>query len=343
MNMELQCLLGTILSQKFVCIDVGARGGLGYPWAGLKSIVEGVYFEADREEQKKLQASSKETVFPYALSKKCGKYNLNLTSSRPASSLLFPNHKFFSMYPENERMNVDKIVECECTTIDSLYEEGILEKADFIKLDTQGSELDIIKGGKFFLSTNVLGIEVEVSFRELYKNQAFFRDVDKYISEEFNMELVDIQKSYWKYSEGLDIGQRKGAVIFGNALYFRSPDEIIKLCESAPTTAEKKDTYVMALIMYLAYGYIDYSLRLIRLGRGKEILEEDTHALLENTIKDYAKTFMYKINKTFSRGSFRRKAFLIGKLLAAIFDPKGGGWNNWESNLGSKKKWKIFF
>lgn len=339
MNKKLSHFLNTVAPRKFVCVDVGARGGLGYPWFGLKEITEGVCFEADQEEQERLRTLTGETVLPYALAERCGEYNLYLTSNRANSSLLPPNHNFFNLYPESERMNIDEVVQCQCVTIDSLYEKGILERCDFIKLDTQGSELAILRGGKQFLSDHALGMEVEVEFRQLYKNQPLFRDVDKYVSEELNMELVDLRHSYWKYSEGFGTGQRRGSIIFANALYFRSPDKIIELCKKEPCG---KARYIMGLIMYLAYGYADFSLRLMALGRKEGILEEEAQTSLENAVRSYAGTFIYKVNKKFN-GRIRSRIFLAASMLASIFDPRGGEWNTWGSHLGSRKKWNVFF
>lgn len=51
---------------------------------------------------------------------------------------------------------------------------------DFIKIDVQGSELNVFWGGSKALET-ALVIQVEVEFVELYQDQPMFCDVDKYL------------------------------------------------------------------------------------------------------------------------------------------------------------------
>ena len=53
---------------------------------------------------------------------------------------------------------------------------------DLIKLDTQGSELDILKSLSSKQLDEVIYIEIEAEFIELYKNQPLFRDIDLYLS-----------------------------------------------------------------------------------------------------------------------------------------------------------------
>ena len=51
-----------------------------------------------------------------------------------------------------------------------------------MKLDTQGTELRILKGGSELLKNNkIRHIQVEVEFVSLYKNQCLFCDVDSYL------------------------------------------------------------------------------------------------------------------------------------------------------------------
>ena len=51
------------------------------------------------------------------------------------------------------------------TTLDILFEKKVLEEMDFIKLDTQGAELDILMGGEKLLDEKILGVQVEVEFK----------------------------------------------------------------------------------------------------------------------------------------------------------------------------------
>src|SRR5258707_15700586 len=51
---------------------------------------------------------------------------------------------------------------------------------EFLKLDTQGADLDILRGAGPLLD-GCLGVEVEVMFAPLYDGQPLFADVDSYL------------------------------------------------------------------------------------------------------------------------------------------------------------------
>src|SRR5207249_2189584 len=63
---------------------------------------------------------------------------------------------------------------------------------EFIKLDTQGSELDILRTVDDSQWPDVLAVEVEVEFAELYTNQPLFFDVDGFLRSK-GMVLFDLR------------------------------------------------------------------------------------------------------------------------------------------------------
>ena len=62
--------------------------------------------------------------------------------------------------------------------------ENKLDYIDFLKLDTQGNELNIIKsiGSKI---SNVSVIKTEVEMIPMYKNQPLFHDVSSFLYQEW--------------------------------------------------------------------------------------------------------------------------------------------------------------
>lgn len=52
-----------------------------------------------------------------------------------------------------------------------------MPRPDFLSIDAQGSELDIIKGSGFILDENIIGIMSEEEFHRLYDAQPLFGDI----------------------------------------------------------------------------------------------------------------------------------------------------------------------
>jgi hypothetical protein len=66
------------------------------------------------------------------------------------------------------------------TSLDEWLATSDLDHVDVVKLDTQGSELDVLRGATEALATVRL-LEVEVEFNEMYAGQPLFGDVDRYL------------------------------------------------------------------------------------------------------------------------------------------------------------------
>jgi FkbM family methyltransferase len=111
-------------------------------------------------------------VHPVALSDTSGiEAEFNISQADPASSLLPPTDRLLEEYPESapcKRMRVPLM------RLDDLELE--LTPGLLVKIDAQGSEKEILKGGRRVLSVADL-VLIEMSFVEFYKGQALFNEV----------------------------------------------------------------------------------------------------------------------------------------------------------------------
>ena len=138
-----------ILSRNFIFCDIGARYGLEEPWKSYRNLIDVISFEPDQEEFAELdqKKEGQDHVLSYALSNEIHKSTFNLTKSRGCSSLYEPNHTFLHRFPDEERFTVEKKEVIDATTLDNLYHQSIIRELDFLKMDVQGAELDILQGG----------------------------------------------------------------------------------------------------------------------------------------------------------------------------------------------------
>lgn len=54
-------------------------------------------------------------------------------------------------YKKHKKVNSDEIIPARVRTLDNIWNEGIIEKADIIKIDTEGYERMILQGGENFI------------------------------------------------------------------------------------------------------------------------------------------------------------------------------------------------
>ena len=128
------------------------------------------------------KASKGIRYYPHALGEKNERRKLYITEHPMCTSLYKPNEALPKLYQNLHYMNLKKETEIETITLDTFVEQYSIDEIDFIKIDVQGAELDIFKGGKKLLN-NVLKIVCEVEFIPLYHDQPLFADVSKFLNQ----------------------------------------------------------------------------------------------------------------------------------------------------------------
>jgi hypothetical protein len=162
-----------------------------------------------------------------------GSRDFNIYSNRYLSSLYkyFASNKEGYYFDEQFGWDNDPLssslvekVTLQTITLDEVMERerGEILPPDFLSLNTQGSELEIIKGGEKTITENVLAIKMEVSFISIYENQPSFSDIELYLKHK-NFELASLEVMTPNYiSNRTPIGLRgKGFIKQGDALFVR--------------------------------------------------------------------------------------------------------------------------
>ena len=142
-----------------------------------------VGFEIDKEVCDKMNLSARDGVkyYPHALGEFNERKELYITNHPMCSSLYRPNEDLISLYHNFEAAYLKSKTTIETITLDNFLEANNIGSLDFIKIDVQGAELDIFRGGKKALK-DVLKIVCEVEFIHHYENQPLFGDVCKFLN-----------------------------------------------------------------------------------------------------------------------------------------------------------------
>jgi len=258
-----------------VIIDVGARGGLSGTWEPLRGLMRGIGFEPDEDECRRLNGATGANVsyVPTALSNKKHEAALYVTRKASCCSLLEPNSAFVDRFLNSEDFEVTEVISVSCDTLDNVVQTEGIEDIDFIKLDTQGSELWVLEGADRVLAEFcVFGIRVEVEFSPLYKNQPLFVDVDTYLRER-GFALFDIRARLGRKvrrTAPAGSGSFQGQGLWSYALYFRDFATDLGACLNTIDSAKAMKTVALAEF----FGFGDYALELLDLYQEKGIIGE---------------------------------------------------------------------
>lgn len=271
-NNKLKEICRLLNLEKFVFVDVGAAGGFKQQWKVLGDYLSVIGFEPDKERFNRLADNKTgENVKYYNSCVAEGASQVKFFVSG-RSSCLKPNHKFLARFPMSERYHVQREAVVDADSLDNIL---VSDAADFIKIDTEGSEMPILKGSGNTLG-NACGLEVEVQFSPLFEGQALFADVDTYLRNS-GFSLFDLRPCYWKRSRCRSRG--KGQIIFADALYFKD-------YQSLDTKPRQIGSIIIASIIYEKYSFalecVDYFCR-------KEVISREDRGKIMALILDLAK------------------------------------------------------
>ena len=268
-------------------IDVGAANDLQPRWLNIKDYINTTLFEPNKNSFLKLQQSKHNKIYNIGLFEK-NELDLNCTKLVTNSSLFHPNEIIINNYHNPERfklINKEKIL---LSTLD--YELGKYANYDFIKLDVQGAELPILKGGVDTLD-NIMGIEIEIEFKEIYKSQPLFSETNSFL-EKNNFILIDFINLYrWEK----DYQRNYGTIMFCDALYLKDPNYVV--------AKYFKDRNFDKIENYLKILFIYNQLDLIKNLRDKLSNDDRVKLNIENKIKNIEKNFknLIFLNKIFNK------------------------------------------
>ncbi len=212
------------------------------------------------------QISWTEKHIPLALGKTVGEATLYVTKSPVCSSLYPPNEPYLERFDGLiEVVGTDFTIDLDITTLDHVCQTEDIQAIDFLQIDVQGADLDVLQGAAQLLSRSVLGIQIEVEFTHLYCGQPLFADVDSHLRQH-DFTLFDLGVAHRPRSRSpICSSGRMGQLLWGDGFYLRdlirhdynsplkTPDQILKLACIADIL-EFSD-YTAELLEYLTLHY----------------------------------------------------------------------------------------
>lgn len=275
-------------NNQLIIVDIGASGGIDTRWKNLTSYFKCILFEPDPREYSILTENSDSNliVLNSALSDSNKTVEFHLCQKQEVSSIFPPNFDLLNKFPDSERFKVQKNIRLNTDTLNNQLIKVGVNEVDFIKIDTQGYELPILQGSYDYLDS-VIGLEIEVEFVEMYKGQPLFDEVDGFVKSK-NFSLVDLKRYFWKRKGTGNTTNKKGQLIFGDALYFKTPEQILKISNI------NQEKIIRSIYIYLAYGYVDLSQVLLQEAKNINLLTEEVFTSLVKTLKKYEKNELGK-------------------------------------------------
>ncbi len=248
-------------------VDAGAAGGVHPLIMPVASLVHCTCFEPDKDAYQNLlrhlqdaEVFAQISLCDTALGSEEGEATLYLTKSPVNSSLLRPRKMLVDRYGTSG-FNLDREMTVRTKSLDNIVfnnnESGEI-LGEFIKLDCQGTEYNILQSGQRTLNEQCVTLWCEVEFFQMYEGQKTFSELDLFL----NQQGFRLYGLYPNYISTKKIDRRafetEERIIWADALYFKDPlDEA-----NSSRTFTDREIDVLVLTAMLT-GYYDFALELI--------------------------------------------------------------------------------
>jgi len=214
-------------------VDVGARGGvhpLLEPLAGVTAVLG---FEPDLEECARMQEDARNgtpwsvcDIDPSALAAGDGDATLYLLAAATNHSLRRPNEAFTGRY-NMVKFEQKGIFPLRTTSLDKLL-FGSRQNQPFwgelLKLDTQGTEFEILQGAQRTLQERTVAVLSEVEFCQIYKGQKLFSEIELMLRE-CGFSFYGFTSMHYRSCRQLDkrieVGRERA--LYADAVFLKDP------------------------------------------------------------------------------------------------------------------------
>ena len=274
------------ITDKDLIINVHHIGGIGEcgPIDIISFLGDSIFwnfYDADENSLKdtSIKNLKQDKEKKYKLINKCiggkdGKEKFNILNNVSASSVLLPaksaeNYVIGTIKDKvitwGEHTRLRETIDIDMYKLDTLIEQKEIEQVDFLSVDAQGLDYEVIEGIDKNISS-VFGILCEVEFSQLYEGQKLFADIDIKLREKgfrlstmYNLQIFN-HMHYPKCQKG------RGFLTVAEILYLKCPEKLFdKLKQDIPEEEKKK--IVVQLIklagLSLFFEHFDFSYDII--------------------------------------------------------------------------------
>ncbi len=284
-------LIKKLKEQKLRIADVGSADGPEERWLTLKGFTQFITFEPNPRTDVPDQENT--VNFPIGLWSSKQSKALFVTAHPDSSSLCKINREVFQDYQIQEGSQVVGQVEIELDTLDSCLEKQIGLSPQFLKIDVEGGDLEVMKGSEKALSTTVVGLRTEATLLPLWEDAPQLWDVNTYLQKK-GFALFNIGKVQWVRNNGLFGYTSQPQIIWGDAVYFVTRQEFLgRIKRQSP---EERDIFLIHFVtILLAHGCHDYAIEIIENTKQSRLANESTIVECDKTVRQSADTSKFVI------------------------------------------------
>jgi FkbM family methyltransferase len=259
-----------LLETPFTLVDVGVQGGIHPRWNALGCALRVYGFDPLEEAIEPLVRLNlpNHEYYAEALGDQDGERDFFVPEALPASSFLprdtQQDQARMTIDPSNWRAVQKRRVPIR--RLDALMDEGVVPRADFLKMDCEGFEPAVLKGaGRFLAKSGVLGIESEIGFGSIDWPQTHFLAVyEQLLPHRFRLsDLAFNRVSFESFLERARSLGREPTIVSLPGTFQILFSRSLTIAKVAPS----RDEVLKAAIIFELYGMRDVAYDLLQVFR----------------------------------------------------------------------------
>ena len=248
---KIKYLLNKNLNQNFILLDIGAANGANGKWNIIGDKINIILVEPHKESARNLKEQGFEVIESVLNDKNNVETKFYNYRKPTCSSFYRPNFDHLKNFLDKERFEIISEDVFNSKTLDS--EITKFKQPNFIKIDTEGSELDILKGSQNTLQ-NVFGLEIECAFYQLREGQPLFEEVRAYLKGLDFIFIDFVSMIRWEKDNFSFSGQPQ----ITDALFLKNEEMIIKRFKKNEISIDELLNYFVILITYERIDILKY-------------------------------------------------------------------------------------
>lgn len=257
-------------------IDVGSAGGIIADLNPIAFAVDAVGFEPNPQHFADLSTADHHwrslRYLPHAIGGESGTRTLYRPRFGNSSTILPPITAVGEAFDKRQFFDVEETMQVDVVRLDDALRDFDIQTPDYLKLDVEGAEFEILEGASDTLS-KLSALRVEVSFIVLREGQRLAMEVGHYL-ECSGFRLMSMPElNPWRVRGNIvhpavsrePIRYSRGQLVHGDFLFMRDPDLF--------ADAEQR---LRGAFIAMAYGFFDHAERLLSDPETNALMQSDT-------------------------------------------------------------------
>lgn len=291
-----------------VVADVGAASGPEERWNSVISYVRFLTFEPGRP-QAEPDSAGLMTNLAIGLSSGKARGVLHIMADQDASTLCQVNHSIVDAFAIAQGLHEVGTTEIDLDTLDSCLERFPKLMPDFLKIDVEGADLEVLRGSQQALRRCILGVRVEVSFLERHSQAPFFGETDEFLRE-CGFQLFHLSRERWVRRNLVHGFTSDPQLAWGDAVYFLTTERIMQRLASR-STADRLAIISKLIAILLVHGVHDFAVEIIDEAAKRRLLPDNLLEELKGAVLRSVDRSVFYLVKCFGGLLFAMGVFVL--------------------------------